>query len=137
MRVYAIGDLHLPGGAVKPMDVFGAHWENHFARISEDWRGRVKDQDVVLIPGDISWAMQLDGAQADLDAIAALPGRKILLRGNHDYWWNSLTRVRSLLREGCYALQNDSVYLDGLLFCGTRGWTCPVSYTHLDVYKRQ
>ena len=125
MRLYAIGDLHLPGGDLKPMDVFGAHWENHFERISEDWCSRVSAQDVVLIPGDISWAMQLEQAKSDLDAIAALPGRKILLRGNHDYWWNSLTRVRSVLSENCYVIQNDSLFLDGVLFCGTRGWTCP------------
>ena len=125
MRLYAIGDLHLPGGAVKPMDVFGAHWENHFARISEDWRARVTDEDIVLIPGDISWAMQLEQAKEDIDAIAALPGRKILLRGNHDYWWNSLTRVRSVLSEGCDVIQTESLFLDGGLFCGTRGWTGP------------
>lgn len=125
MRLYAIGDLHLPGGEVKPMDVFGVHWENHFARISADWRARVCKEDVVLIPGDISWAMQLPNALEDIEAIAALPGQKILLRGNHDYWWSSLTRVRSALPAGCFALQNDSLFLGGVLFCGTRGWTCP------------
>lgn len=125
MRIFAIGDLHLPGGDKKPMDVFGRHWENHFAHICEDWRARVAPQDVVLIPGDISWAMHLQAAGDDLRAIAQLPGQKILLRGNHDYWWSSLTQVRNALPEGCYALQNDALMFGGVLFCGTRGWTCP------------
>lgn len=127
MIVYAIGDLHLPGGDDKPMAVFGAHWEGHWEKICQDWRARVTTQDVVLIPGDISWAMQLEHALDDLHAIAALPGRKILLRGNHDYWWSSLTRVREALPEGMYALQNDAMTLEGITFCGSRGWTCPQS----------
>ena len=80
MIVYAIGDLHLPGGDDKPMAVFGAHWEGHWEKICQDWRARVTTQDVVLIPGDISWAMQLEHALDDLHAIAALPGRKITLK---------------------------------------------------------
>ena len=98
MRVFAIGDLHLPGGQRKPMDVFGAHWEGHFDKICADWRKKVEDEDVVLLPGDISWAMTLEEAAPDLAAVCALPGRKIFLRGNHDYWWSSLTRLRALLR---------------------------------------
>ena len=124
MKIFAIADLHLPGGDVKPMDVFGAHWENHFERISEDWRARVTEEDVVLLPGDTSWAMQLRDALPDLERIAALPGRKILLRGNHDYWWSSLARLRAALPEGFYALQNDALLLSGTLFAGTRGWLC-------------
>jgi len=94
MTLFAIGDLHLPGGEEKPMDIFGDHWENHFAHIAADWRTRVKDGDVVLIPGDISWAMQLECAVPDLQKIGALPGRKVLIKGNHDYWWNSISRLR-------------------------------------------
>ena len=125
MRIFAIGDLHLPGGDKKPMDVFGAHWENHFERISEDWRARVGDQDVVLIPGDISWAMQLDRALEDLRRIGTLPGRKLILRGNHDYWWSSLTQLRSNLPENMHAVQNDAYDAGDVVFCGTRGWTLP------------
>lgn len=125
MKVYAIGDLHLPGNGVKPMDVFGAHWENHFAKIAEDWRARVQSEDVVLIPGDISWAMYLQDAAADLAAIGRLPGQKILLRGNHDYWWSAIGKVRAVLPKGMHALQNDAMVLGGHLFCGTRGWTIP------------
>lgn len=121
MTVYAIGDLHLPAEE-KPMDVFGDHWIDHFERISEDWRARVQDDDVVLIPGDITWAMQLDAAKPDLASIGALPGRKVLTRGNHDYWWSSIGRVRDALPKGMYALQNDAMLLDGVLLAGTRGW---------------
>lgn len=122
-RLYAIGDLHLPGGSDKPMHVFGDHWEDHFVKISNDWLKRVRDEDIVLIPGDISWAMQLQDAAADLAMIAALPGKKVMIRGNHDYWWGSIGKLRAALPIGFYALQNDALYLDGLVFCGSRGWT--------------
>lgn len=125
MRVFAIGDLHLPGGDMKPMDVFGSHWENHFERISESWRARVSEDDVVLIPGDISWAMQLADALHDLERIAQLPGRILILRGNHDYWWSSLTQLRCSLPQGMHAVQNDAYDAGDMVFCGTRGWTIP------------
>ncbi len=123
--LFAIGDLHLPGGQVKPMDVFGAHWENHFERIRESWLRQVSGNDTVLIPGDISWAMQLEDALPDLMAIGELPGRKILLRGNHDYWWSALGKVRAGLPEGMFAIQNDALVIDDTVVCGTRGWTLP------------
>lgn len=125
MNVYAISDLHLPGGEKKPMDVFGAHWENHFDRIQADWHTRVQPEDVVLIPGDISWAIHLPDAQHDLDTIGMLPGKKVLLRGNHDYWWSSISRVRSALPRHMYALQNDALQFGDLILCGSRGWLCP------------
>ena len=119
MAVFAIGDLHLPGHEKKPMDVFGSHWDRHFETISDHWRQLISQEDIVLIPGDISWAMQLAQAADDLNAIAALPGRKLLLRGNHDYWWNSLSKLRAVLPEGMFAFQNDGILLDVLVFCGT------------------
>ena len=124
MAVFAISDLHLPARE-KPMDVFGAHWENHFERIREDWLERVGDGDTVLLPGDLTWAMRLEEAMEDLECIRMLPGKKILLRGNHDYWWSSIGRVRRILGENTYALQNDSLLLDGRLYAGSRGWTIP------------
>ena len=127
MAIFAIGDLHLPGGDMKPMDVFGAHWENHFERISEDWRARVKEEDIVLIPGDISWAMQLGAALEDLRRIAQLPGRVLILRGNHDYWWSSLTQLRTNMPEGMFAVQNDAFDAGDVVVCGTRGWAIPGS----------
>ena len=125
MAIYAIGDLHLPGHQEKPMNVFGDHWDRHFDVIRENWLSMVSPEDVVLIPGDISWAMQLEEARDDLMQIAALPGRKLLLRGNHDYWWNSISKVRALLPENMYAIQNDALSLDGVVYCGTRGWNIP------------
>lgn len=129
MRIFAIGDLHLPGGDDKPMNVFGPHWDGHWEKIRADWLSRVAEDDVVLIPGDISWAMQLRDALPDLRSIGELPGRKILLRGNHDYWWGAITRVREALPEGMYALQNDALTLDSVTFCGSRGWINPQQNT--------
>ena len=140
MSVFAISDLHLPGGDVKPMDVFGGHWNGHFEKISADWRARVAPEDVVLLPGDLSWAMTLDAAREDLAAIGALPGRKVILRGNHDYWWGGIGRVRDALPEGVYAVQNDCLELGGRLICGTRGWTLPGEETTPEdakIYRRE
>ena len=125
MHIYAIGDLHLSFGAEKPMDVFGERWRDHPARLAEAWRACVNAEDLVLVPGDVSWAMQLDGAAPDFSFLGALPGSKLLLRGNHDYWWSSLKRVRAALPEHVYALQNDAFLFGGYAICGTRGWTCP------------
>lgn len=122
MTLYAIGDLHLPGGEEKPMDIFGDHWENHFAHIAEDWRVRVQPEDIVLIPGDISWAMQLEQAVPDLQSIGALPGRKVLIKGNHDYWWSSLAKLQRVLPAGMTALQHNAMDLGEMVVCGTRGW---------------
>ena len=142
MRIFAIGDLHLPGGDDKPMDVFGGHWEDHFQRISQDWRERVADEDVVLIPGDISWAMQLDNARPDLQAIGELPGSKLIMKGNHDYWWNTLTQVRSALPASIRAIQHNAVDVGCAVVCGTRGWTIPTKETPLSpedekIYNRE
>ena len=142
MKLFAIGDLHLPGGDDKPMDVFGQHWEGHFERISQDWRARVTQEDAVLIPGDISWAMQLENARPDLQAISELPGRKIIMKGNHDYWWNTLSQVKSALPQGMEALQHNAVDLGCCVVCGTRGWTIPTKETPLPpqdvkIYNRE
>lgn len=125
MAVFAISDLHLPARQ-KPMDIFGPHWENHFERIAEDWRARVGAEDIVLLPGDLTWAMHLEEAMEDLGRVGELPGRKLILRGNHDYWWSAIGRVRRALPEGMYAIQNDVLQLDGMLFAGSRGWIIPV-----------
>ena len=124
MAVYAIADLHLPAKQ-KPMDIFGDHWKDHFQRIRQDWLEKVRPEDLVLLPGDLSWAMRLEEALEDLQSIGSLPGTKLLLRGNHDYWWSSIGRVRRALPEGMLALQNDSVLLGGRLYAGSRGWTLP------------
>ena len=125
MKVFAIGDTHLSSVVKKPMDIFGPGWDNHFDRIVADWNKKVSESDLVLIPGDISWAMYLNEAKPDLDLIANLKGKKIITRGNHDYWWKSITAVRGALKENMFALQNDAIRFDGIVVCGTRGWTVP------------
>lgn len=141
MRVFCIGDLHLPGNSDKPMHVFGRAWENHPARIAEAWRDTVGQEDLVLVPGDVSWAMRLPDVRDDLAFIGALPGTKLLLRGNHDYWWNSVTKVRALMGEGCFALQNDAFFFGDFAIAGSRGWTCPgsVNFSEEDraIYERE
>nr|WP_122011857.1 metallophosphoesterase [Maliibacterium massiliense] len=141
MKVYAVSDLHLSGAAPKAMDIFGAHWKNHFDKISEAWRQMVAPEDVVLIAGDISWAMNLHDAAVDLAAIGALPGRKVLIKGNHDYWWSSISRIRGMLSCGMHVLQNDAVDFGCVTIAGTRGWLCPneVSYSPEDekIYRRE
>lgn len=125
MRIYAIGDLHLSFSDPKPMDIFGDGWRDHVARLSSAWNETVTKEDVVLVPGDCSWAMTLTGAAPDLAFIGALPGQKILLRGNHDYWWSSKTRVACALPDGMRIIQNDSLPIGDYYVCGTRGWSLP------------
>ncbi|WP_066647471.1 metallophosphoesterase [Christensenella timonensis] len=141
MNIYAIGDLHLSNAQPKAMDIFGEHWINHFEKISSDWNARVKKGDVVLIPGDISWAMKLEDARPDLDAICALPGTKLLLKGNHDYWWSSMTQINALLTNDTYIVQNNSIAIGDFVFCGTRGWMFPQdnSFSENDrkIYERE
>ena len=127
MRIYAIADLHLSLTSEKPMDVFGEAWRGHAEKLERNWRETVAQDDLVLIPGDISWAMQLSAALPDLSFIGDLPGRKILLKGNHDYWWSAIGRVRASLPAGMRALQNDSIVENGVGICGSRGWLCPGS----------
>lgn len=133
VSIFAIGDLHLPGKSHnKSMDVFGEAWKNHFEKIKTDWQTRVKHSDVVLIPGDISWAMHLEDALDDLNDIARLKGRKVLLKGNHDYWWSSVQQIRKLLPNDMFIIQNDCVELDEYIFGGTRGWMIPCQNAELN-----
>ncbi len=128
MKVFAISDLHLSGLASKPMDVFGAEWEGHFEKIKADWLGKVGDGDVVLLCGDTSWGMKPEEGYFDLRSLAPLPGKKVFVRGNHDYWWGSISRVREAAPgDSFYFLQNDCVRFGNLLLAGSRGWTCPGS----------
>lgn len=126
MKIYAISDLHLSFMADKPMDVFGEKWENYEEKVKENSEKLVGPDDVLIIAGDLSWAMQIEEAGADFDFIKALPGKKIVVRGNHDYWWKSISGVRERLEEGdVFALQNDSVKIGDYIFLGTRGWVVP------------
>ena len=144
MRIFAIGDLHLSFGEMveKPMDIFGGQWVGHTEKLHKNWTEMVGPDDVVIICGDISWGLRQDEAQADLDWIHDLPGRKILFKGNHDLWWQSLSKLNKLFEDGtmlfvqnkCVILDVAEVGTDGaadvekcrkIAICGTRGWTCP------------
>jgi uncharacterized protein len=124
-RLFAIADLHLSASGAKPMDIFGAQWKDHSSRIAAAWDAAVAPDDAVLLPGDLSWARDLDEARNDLAWIGERPGVKFLLRGNHDGWWGSLAKVRRALPAGCHALQNDAFDLWGVVLVGARGWTAP------------
>lgn len=142
MKVFAISDLHLSGVKEKPMNIFGEVWEGHFEKISADWRAKVTDEDVVLIGGDTSWGMKLEEGMLDVARLAGLPGRKVFIRGNHDYWWSAITRVRTLAPDDTFFfLQNDCVKFENVIIAGSRGWTCPGSadYTEHDekLYLRE
>ncbi|MCD0162967.1 metallophosphoesterase [Deinococcus sp. 6YEL10] len=125
MRVYAIADLHLATVTPKPMTVFGPNWAGHPQAIFDQWRKLVRPQDLVLLPGDLSWAMRLPDAMTDLAPVAALPGTKVLLRGNHDYWWPTAAKLRAALPPGMLAVVNDAVRVENVVVCGSRGWLTP------------
>ncbi|HMM20147.1 MAG TPA: metallophosphoesterase [Selenomonadales bacterium] len=126
MRIFAIADTHLSGQPPrKPMSVFGDHWLNHWEKIKTDWRAQVAPDDVVLLAGDISWAMKLPEALIDLEEIAAQPGRKILVRGNHDYWWQTLSKMTAATGDRLTYLHNSFAAAGDFAVCGSRGWICP------------
>jgi hypothetical protein len=132
MRIYAIGDLHFSGvPETKPMTVFGEHWTNHRQRIIENWKRTVAPEDIVILCGDISWAMKLtDAVKDDLQYIAELPGLKVILRGNHDYWWTGLAKMKQATGDAFFFLQNNCypvpMEAGKLAICGSRGWLTPV-----------
>lgn len=142
MSIYAIGDTHLSMNkeVEKPMDIFGSEWANHAGRLKKNWEEIICPEDVVIISGDISWALKLPEAMADLDFIHDLPGKKVLVKGNHDLWWTSITRLNKLY-DDLFFLQNDFYAVDDVAICGSRGWICPGSedFTSHDrkIYDRE
>ena len=122
MKVFAISDFHLSINNPKPMDIFGPTWDNYLDKIEKDWLDKVSDEDIVLIPGDLSWAMKFDEAKPDLDYICGLKGIKVILKGNHDYWWSSISVLRNYLHNNTYAIQNDAIKIGNYVICGSRGW---------------
>ncbi len=126
MKLWALSDLHLPGGMDKPMDVFGPAWKDHAANMAHNWDALVGPDDTVLVPGDISWAMHLADATQDLAWLGARTGKhKILVRGNHDYWWSSLKKLEQTLAVGCAVIQNNAIQVPPFVMAGTRGWELP------------
>lgn len=140
MALFAISDLHLALSGEKPMDVFGEHWYKHDEKIRENWINNIKDTDTVLIAGDISWSMNMEEGMDDLKWINSLPGNKIIVKGNHDYWWGSITKLNSLY-ENMHFIQNNFFTYENYAICGTRGWLCPggENFTPHDekIYKRE
>ena len=141
MKVFAISDFHLSINNPKPMDIFGPSWENYLDKIIADWEERVTDEDIVLIPGDLSWAMKFEEAKPDLDFICNLKGKKVILKGNHDYWWSSISELRGYLYNNTYAIQNDAIKLGNYVICGSRGWVAEdngfKSEQDEKIYKRE
>ena len=166
MKIFAISDLHLSSAVEKPMDIFGAGWENHFEKICEDWRAKVAQDDLVLLGGDMSWGMSMPQAAPDYALVSALPGIKLVGKGNHDYYWTSLEKMRQSF-QGFMFLQNNAyrVLKDGtsysyasaarkkdrrlpegeqsenaVVICGSRGWNIPnkdSSEQDVKIYERE
>lgn len=129
MSLYAISDLHLALGIDKPMDVFGGRWENYMEKLKYNWESTILENDYVIIPGDISWATYLDSAFEDFDYIEKLPGKKIISKGNHDYWWTTSSKLNKYLTDKQFNtisfLHNNAFCVEDVIICGTRGWKCP------------
>ena len=127
MAIYAISDLHLSFGNNKPMDIFGVNWENHEEKIRKDWLRKITDNDLVLLLGDFSWAMYLHDTYQDFEYLNSLPGKKLLLKGNHDYWWESIKKMREFLKNNNFKnidfIYNNSYIWENKIIVGTRGWS--------------
>ena len=125
MSIFAIGDTHLSFSTDKPMDIFKG-WSDYTQRLQKNWCAIIKEDDTVVIPGDISWAMDISSAEKDFEFLNSLPGKKIILKGNHDYWWSTMKKMNEFLNENNFhtikILFNNSVEVEDFVICGTRGW---------------
>ncbi len=126
MSIYVIADLHLSFEQDKPMDIFGNNWENHADKIRKSWLENVNPEDTVILPGDFSWATYIKDSKLDFKYLNDLPGRKILLKGNHDYWWTTLSKMNEFIKENNFSnidfLYNNSYLVEDKIIVGTRGW---------------
>lgn len=127
MSIFVIADLHLSFKNPKPMNIFGDNWENHEQKIKEDWTKKVTDKDLVVLPGDFSWTMNIEDTYLDFKYLNELPGKKLLLKGNHDYWWTTLKKMRAYLEENDFNtidfIYNNSYCYENYIITGTRGWS--------------
>lgn len=127
MSIFVIGDLHLSFNNPKPMDIFGENWAGHEEKIRENWIKNVNEQDLVILLGDFSWGTYLENTKPDFEYLNQLPGKKILLKGNHDYWWTTITAMKKFLKENKFTnidfLYNNSFEYDNKIICGARGWS--------------
>lgn len=141
MAVYIIGDLHLSFGENKPMSIFGQNWEGHAEKIKQDWIKKVKPEDYIILAGDFSWATYLEDTLEDFSYLNSLVGKKILLKGNHDYWWTTVTAMKRYLQEkeidNVDFLFNNSFEIENKIFVGTRGWALLDSQNSEKMIKRE
>lgn len=141
MSIYTIGDLHLSFKENKPMDIFGDNWENHEEKIKEDWIKKVKEDDLVVLPGDFSWATYLSRTDEDFRYLNQLPGKKLLLKGNHDYWWTTLKSMRNFIEENNFEnidfIYNNSYEYEDTVIIGTRGWSLTDDSEDKKMIKRE
>lgn len=141
MSIYVIGDLHLSFHEDKPMSIFGENWEGHEEKIKKDWIKKVKPDDIVVLPGDFSWSTYLNDTYEDFSYLNALPGKKILLKGNHDYWWTTVTNMKNYLKENNFNnidfLYNNSYEYENLILVGTRGWSLSEEEEDKKLLKRE
>ena len=135
MSLYAMSDLHLSFYKEKPMDIFDSVWKDHPQKILERWNSTVSEDDTVLVPGDVSWGKNLNEATPDLEFIDNLKGKKILLTGNHDYYWNSTQKLNEMFDSMSF-LKNNFYEFENYLICGTRGWICPGDTRYTDHDKK-
>lgn len=133
MAIYTIGDLHLSLGCEKPMDIFPG-WQGYMEKLEHHWNTLVRPEDTVVLAGDTSWAMKLENTAADFSFLQRLPGQKLLLKGNHDYWWTTVKKMERFLQESgfdsLHILHNNSILAEGLAVCGTRSWMFDVGEPH-------
>ena len=133
MAIYTIGDLHLSLGCEKPMDIFPG-WQGYMEKLEHHWNTLVRPEDTVVLAGDTSWAMKLEDTAADFSFLQRLPGQKLLLKGNHDYWWTTVKKMERFLQENgfdsLHILHNNSILAEGLAVCGTRSWMFDVGEPH-------
>ena len=123
MSIWALADLHLSLGVPdKTMEIFGSEWRNYMLRIKENWEDKIRSNDLVLIAGDISWAMKIGEVEKDFEWLDKLPGKKLIIKGNHDYWWNSYSKVKKILPPSVDALQNSAYLWNDIAIGGTRLW---------------
>ncbi len=141
MAIYTIGDLHLSFKENKPMDIFGENWINHEKKIEQDWKNKVNSNDLVILPGDFSWAMYLKDTDEDFRYLNNLPGKKILLKGNHDYWWTTVTKMKGFLKtnnfENIDFLYNNAFEFENNIIVGTRGWAQTDDEDDIRLFKRE
>ena len=140
MSIYVISDPHLAFSVDKPMDIFQG-WQNHEKRIEENWLRLVKETDTVVLPGDISWGMTMQQAQKDLQFLDSLPGQKIIIKGNHDYWWATRAKMDAFFAQNeittIRALYHDAVLVEGKAICGTRSWFYEMDEPDEKVFRRE